>query len=142
MMLTPQEQSVARHLVGGCTLKNIAGFLGITEDTVKHHIKAILRKSGTRSSHQFAMKAIHSGAMLQEIMIDAPAERGRSAAIVVIRSAPPTVAFSGYRYDSPPSSWLARIRPSFWEMTVEDKEQALAKRIERLGSRARGIHGN
>jgi DNA-binding CsgD family transcriptional regulator len=57
--LTPREQGVLEHLLRGLTNKEIAGLLGISEATVKEHIKQIKRKthSTTRTgilAHLFA----------------------------------------------------------------------------------------
>jgi len=57
--LTPREQGVLEHLLRGLTNKEIAGLLGISEATVKEHIKQIKKKthSTTRTAilaHLFA----------------------------------------------------------------------------------------
>lgn len=45
--LTVRERNVVRHLVKGWTNKEIANALGITEQTVKEHIKHIMQKTRT-----------------------------------------------------------------------------------------------
>ena len=43
--LTDREQAVIEHLAKGWTNKEIANALGITEQTVKEHIKHIMQKT-------------------------------------------------------------------------------------------------
>ena len=45
--LTNREQSVVEHLAKGWTNKEIANTLQITEQTVKEHIKHIMRKTNS-----------------------------------------------------------------------------------------------
>lgn len=45
--LTVREHNVVRHLIKGWTNKEIANALGITEQTVKEHIKHIMQKTRT-----------------------------------------------------------------------------------------------
>lgn len=45
--LTDREQTVVEHLAKGWTNKEIANALGITEQTVKEHIKHIMRKTNS-----------------------------------------------------------------------------------------------
>jgi DNA-binding NarL/FixJ family response regulator len=45
--LTPSEQDVARFLIKGCDIAEIARLRGSAEGTVKAHLNAIYRKSGT-----------------------------------------------------------------------------------------------
>jgi hypothetical protein len=48
-----------------------------------------------------------------------------------------------YRYEiSPPSSWLARIRPSSWVMTAEDQKQAREARMTRLALKVPSFPGS
>lgn len=44
--LTPSEQDVARFLIKGCDIAEIARLRGSAEGTVKAHLNAIYRKSG------------------------------------------------------------------------------------------------
>lgn len=45
--LTPREMHVAKHLVNGLTNKEIATQLGLSEHTVKDHVKRLMRKTHT-----------------------------------------------------------------------------------------------
>jgi len=47
--LTTREQAAVQHLAKGCTNKEIAGALGISEPTVKEHLRNIMQKTGTRT---------------------------------------------------------------------------------------------
>lgn len=47
--LTPAERDVASFLVKGLSIAEIAGLRGSAEGTVKAHLNAIYRKSGTRN---------------------------------------------------------------------------------------------
>ncbi len=53
--LSARELMVVPHLRGGLSNKEIARELGITEATVKVHVKALLRKAGLRNRTQLAM---------------------------------------------------------------------------------------
>jgi two-component system, NarL family, nitrate/nitrite response regulator NarL len=52
--LSPRQQDVAKHVAKGSTNKDIAQRLGITEATVKVHVKAILRNLRVRNRVQLA----------------------------------------------------------------------------------------
>jgi len=47
--LTPREREVMTHVIAGRLNKQIAGALGTSERTIKHHRSAIMRKMGVRS---------------------------------------------------------------------------------------------
>jgi DNA-binding NarL/FixJ family response regulator len=47
--LTPTEQDVATFLVKGCNIAEIAELRGTAEGTIKAHLNAIYKKSGTRN---------------------------------------------------------------------------------------------
>ena len=47
--LTEKEQSVVVHLIHGDSIKEIASSLFVTESTVRSHLKAIFRKTNTKS---------------------------------------------------------------------------------------------
>ena len=47
--LTPTEQDVAMFLIKGFNIAKIAGLRGTAEGTIKAHLNAIYRKSGTRN---------------------------------------------------------------------------------------------
>ena len=67
-VLSARETEVLRRLAAGDPNKLIARACGITELTVKAHVKAILRKVGARNRTQAAVWArqhrIHSPALL------------------------------------------------------------------------------
>jgi two-component system nitrate/nitrite response regulator NarL len=56
--LTPREQEILRHLAEGQSNKAIARELGITDGTVKLHVKAILRKLAVHSRVEAAVIAV------------------------------------------------------------------------------------
>ncbi len=55
--LTPRERDVLRGVVGGKANKEIARDLGVTEPTVKLHMKTMFRKLGVRNRTQAALLA-------------------------------------------------------------------------------------
>lgn len=56
--LTPREQEILAHIAEGESNKVIANHLGISDGTVKLHVKAILRKLGVRSRVEAAVIAV------------------------------------------------------------------------------------
>jgi two-component system, NarL family, response regulator LiaR len=60
-MLTPRETNVLRLVAEGKANKEIAGALGITEQTVKSHVHSILGKLGMLSRTQAAVYAARIG---------------------------------------------------------------------------------
>ncbi len=56
--LTPREREVLRHLAEGQSNKEIARALGITDGTVKLHVRAILAKLEVRSRVEAAVIAV------------------------------------------------------------------------------------
>ncbi|NIP74104.1 MAG: response regulator [Gammaproteobacteria bacterium] len=56
--LTPREQEILCHLAEGQSNKVIAKRLGISDGTVKLHVKAILRKLGVHSRVEAAVIAV------------------------------------------------------------------------------------
>ncbi|CAD7839402.1 MAG: Two-component transcriptional response regulator, LuxR family [Olavius algarvensis Gamma 1 endosymbiont] len=56
--LTPRERQILCHLAGGQSNKAIARELGISDGTVKLHVKAILRKLGVHSRVEAAVIAV------------------------------------------------------------------------------------
>ncbi len=56
--LTPREREILRHLAEGQSNKAIARELGITDGTVKLHVKAILRKLAVHSLVEAAVIAV------------------------------------------------------------------------------------
>ncbi len=61
--LTPREQEILSHIAEGESNKVIAKHLGISDGTVKLHVKAILRKLGVHSRVEAAVIAVEHGAM-------------------------------------------------------------------------------
>jgi two-component system nitrate/nitrite response regulator NarL len=59
--LTPREMEIIEHLAIGQSNKVIARELGITDGTVKLHVKAILRKLGVSSRVEAAVIAVEQG---------------------------------------------------------------------------------
>ncbi|SDY11187.1 two-component system, NarL family, nitrate/nitrite response regulator NarL [Allochromatium warmingii] len=59
--LTPREQEILCHLAEGQSNKTIAHELGISEGTVKLHVKAILRKLTVHSRVEAAVIAVERG---------------------------------------------------------------------------------
>jgi two-component system nitrate/nitrite response regulator NarL len=59
--LTPRELEILQHLAEGQSNKVIARELGITDGTVKLHVKAILRKLKVRSRVEAAVIAVEQG---------------------------------------------------------------------------------
>lgn len=65
--LTPREYEILSHIAEGGSNKVIARRLGISDGTVKLHVKAILRKLGVHSRVEAAVMAVAQG-------IDKPTE--------------------------------------------------------------------
>jgi DNA-binding NarL/FixJ family response regulator len=59
--LTPREGEVLSHLAHGMDNKSIGLALYISEDTVKSHVKAVLRKLGARDRAQAVAIALRQG---------------------------------------------------------------------------------
>jgi len=59
--LTPRETEIIEHLAEGQSNKVIARELGITDGTVKLHVKAILRKLNISSRVEAAVIAVEQG---------------------------------------------------------------------------------
>lgn len=57
--LTKREREVLRHLINGCTNREVAMRLGIGEDTVKHHVSNLFDKTGASTRVELALFAIH-----------------------------------------------------------------------------------
>jgi len=55
---TPRERQILRHLAEGRSNKAIGRELGISDGTVKLHVKAILRKPGVHSWMETAVIAV------------------------------------------------------------------------------------
>ncbi|MHB1565869.1 MAG: response regulator [Acidiferrobacter sp.] len=59
--LTPREQEILRHLADGQSNKTIGRALGISDGTVKLHVKSILRKLQLHSRVQAAVRSVEEG---------------------------------------------------------------------------------
>lgn len=59
--LTPREKEILRHLADGLSNKEIGRELGISDGTVKLHVKSILRKLNARSRVEAAVIATQQG---------------------------------------------------------------------------------
>ena len=57
--LTPREQDVLRGIVDGCSNREIAIRLGISEDTIKHHVSSLFDKTGASTRVELALFAVH-----------------------------------------------------------------------------------
>jgi DNA-binding CsgD family transcriptional regulator len=68
--LTPSEQDVATFMVKGLSISEIAALRGSAEGTIKAHLHAIYRKSGTNNRGEVLSLLIDS------LMDDAPIQTG------------------------------------------------------------------
>ncbi|TCP58416.1 LuxR family two component transcriptional regulator [Rhodovulum bhavnagarense] len=59
--LLPREYEVLRHLAQGMTNKEIARLLGVSEATIKVHVKAVFRKLSVQNRTQAALYARNAG---------------------------------------------------------------------------------
>jgi two-component system nitrate/nitrite response regulator NarL len=59
--LTERELEVLHLMAGGLTNRAIAQELGITENTVKYHVNAILGKTGAQSRTDAVVRAVRAG---------------------------------------------------------------------------------
>ena len=57
--LTPREIEVVGLVVSGCTNKDIASALGISEETVKRHMTHVFDKTGVSTRLELALFAVH-----------------------------------------------------------------------------------
>ena len=64
--LTARERTVLQRLTDGATNKEIAAALGISENTVKYHLKHILAKLHAESRTEVAVRAIREGLVAQD----------------------------------------------------------------------------
>lgn len=55
---TPREMEVLREIVSGSTYKEISAHLGISENTLKTHVKSLLSKTGYKSTLQLAVDVV------------------------------------------------------------------------------------
>ncbi|WP_158563165.1 helix-turn-helix transcriptional regulator [Chitinophaga silvatica] len=54
--LSKREQQILHHLMKGASYKMVAGHLGISIETVRHHIKRLYKKLGIRSKGEIIAK--------------------------------------------------------------------------------------
>lgn len=59
--ITPREREVLTYLSKGKSYKDISHNLCISENTVKYHVKTLLRKSGYKNSLQLVANSVLSG---------------------------------------------------------------------------------
>ncbi|MBC2834145.1 response regulator [Paragemmobacter straminiformis] len=59
--ISPREMDVLRHICQGKTNKDVARELGLTEITVKMHVRSLCAKMNVTNRTQIAMKSIASG---------------------------------------------------------------------------------
>ncbi len=57
-LLTPRQVEIASLIYKGCCNRVIGESLGISEETVKRHLSAILEKANCRSRSEFCSKRI------------------------------------------------------------------------------------
>lgn len=61
---TPREMEVLREIVNGSTYKEISEVLGMSENTLKTHIKHLLSKSGYKSTLKLAVDVVNKKLVL------------------------------------------------------------------------------
>lgn len=59
--LTPREKEVVHHVANGMSNKGVAGQLGISVSTVKHHLQAAFQKLGVANRTQLSLVARERG---------------------------------------------------------------------------------
>ncbi len=72
--LTPKEVQILTHIAEGNSNKRIANILGISEQTIKNHVSAILRKLNANDRAHAVFIAIRNG--LISIQLDHTTSRG------------------------------------------------------------------
>jgi PAS domain S-box-containing protein len=55
--LTPRQAEVLRHLAAGCSTQQIATSMSLSVETVRNHIRAVLRRLGAHSRLEAVAKA-------------------------------------------------------------------------------------
>jgi two-component system nitrate/nitrite response regulator NarL len=68
--LTPRENQIVAEIIAGCTNKEIADALSLSEQTVKHHLTSIFDKVGASSRLELALMIRHFGASPLEVDSD------------------------------------------------------------------------
>jgi len=76
--LTPKEVQILTHIAEGNSNKRIANILGISEQTIKNHVSAILRKLNANDRAHAVFIAIRNG--LISIQLDHTINRGEKVA--------------------------------------------------------------
>jgi len=59
--LTPRQAETLRHLAAGCTTRQMADLMGISVDTVRNHVRALLRRLGAHSRLEAIVRAHELG---------------------------------------------------------------------------------
>jgi len=75
--LSVRERSILNCLIDGCSNKAIARKIGISDATVKVHVKAILRKARLRNRTQAAIWAMSNGLSVVDDRLPASAKAAR-----------------------------------------------------------------
>jgi len=83
VLLSDREEQILRSLVAGASNKLIARELGITEGTVKVHVKSLFRKLGKSNRTQAAIWGRDRGGLLRNDVV------ARSAAGCIVNGASP-----------------------------------------------------
>ncbi len=76
-----RETEILRYLVNGCPNKVIARELGITEATVKVHLKGLLRKIRASNRTQAAIWALNNGINMPHLLPGATASQNHTATL-------------------------------------------------------------
>jgi two-component system, NarL family, nitrate/nitrite response regulator NarL len=76
-----RETQILGHLVNGCSNKVIARHLGITEATVKVHLKTILRRIRVSNRTQAAIWALNNGVNVPHLLTGNATSLGHSATL-------------------------------------------------------------
>jgi len=66
VQFTEKEMAVIRLICKGLARNDIAKIMGVSESMIKHHIKAILDKTGFESISKFAIYAVSMGLIVPE----------------------------------------------------------------------------
>jgi PAS domain S-box-containing protein len=61
--LTPRQAEVLRHLAAGCSTQQIANHMGLSVETVRNHIRAVLRKLNAHSRLEAVANARRLGVL-------------------------------------------------------------------------------